>query len=268
MSSVTIFDIKRFAVHDGPGIRTTVFFKGCPLDCWWCHNPESRNSDPEDVLYSRQLGGKEIDCRQTYGKSMGIMDLLKVILKDRIFFEESGGGVTFSGGEPLSQSEALLALLQHCTQHGIHTTVDTCGYTQWSNFTKIIPFTDLFLFDLKLMEPKKHEKFTGMKNELIIKNLVGLLGKHAKVELRIPVIPGVNNSFEEINRYIEFLHNRLNKVPKIHLLPFHNSADKKYQKLDMENRMDELKNDSGMGMGLEYFKQALVSAGFTVGIGG
>ena len=266
MSLVTIFDIKRFAVHDGPGIRTTVFFKGCPLDCWWCHNPESRNSDPEDVIYKRQLGDKEIEYRQTYGKSIGIKDLLKGILKDRLFFEESGGGVTFSGGEPLSQSEALLELLQHCKQHGIHTTVDTCGYAQWSNFKKIIPFTDLFLFDLKLMETNKHEKFTGMKNELIIKNLVGLLSNQANVELRIPVIPGVNNSVEEINKFIEFLNNGLNKVPKIHLLPYHNSADKKYQKLDMENRMDELVNDHGMG--LEYFKQALESAGFAVGIGG
>lgn len=266
MSSVTIFDIKRFAVHDGPGIRTTVFFKGCPLDCWWCHNPESRKSEPEEVRYKRKLGEKEIEYKRTYGNSIEINDLMKEIVKDKIFHEESKGGVTFSGGEPLSQSEALLELLKQCKRHGIHTAVDTCGYSQWSNFEKIIPFTDLFLFDLKLIDVGKHEEFTGVKNDLIISNLVRLLHEHENVELRIPVIPGVNDSKNEIERYIQFLLKKLKRAPKIHLLPYHNIADNKYQKLNMENRMEKLKNS--IGENIEFFKLELESAGFNIGIGG
>jgi pyruvate formate lyase activating enzyme len=266
MSSVTIFDIKRFAVHDGPGIRTTVFFKGCPLDCWWCHNPESRKSQAEKVIYKRKLGEKEIDYTHTYGKSMNIPEVVKEILKDKLFYEESGGGVTFSGGEPLLQPDALFDLLKHCKRKGIHTAVDTCGHTQWINFKKIIAFTDLFLFDLKLIDVEKHEEFTGVKNELIIDNLVRLLREKANVELRIPVIPGINDSKDEIRRYIQFLMLKLEKAPKIHLLPYHNIADNKYQKLNMKNRMKRL--DGTESKNLQSFKQELESSGFTVGIGG
>ena len=222
MSLVTVFDVKRFAVHDGPGIRTTVFLKGCPMDCWWCHNPESRKSDPEVVIYKRRLGEKEIDYKHTYGKSMAINELLYEIKKDILFHEESGGGVTFSGGEPLYQPQALLEILKLCKEKGIHTTVDTCGYAQWKYYERIIPFTDLFLFDLKLLDPEKHEKFTGVKNKLILTNLKRLVNNGVNVELRIPVIPGVNDSQEEINIFIQFILNTFTAIPKIHLLPYHN----------------------------------------------
>ena len=266
MSSVTIFDIKRFAVHDGPGIRTTVFMKGCPMDCWWCHNPESRKSEPEEVIYKRKLGSTEIDARKTYGKTMQIHELTEEILKDRLFHEESGGGVTFSGGEPLHQPEVLLELLKQCKKQGIHTTVDTCGYALWIYYEKILPFTDLFLYDLKLLDPEKHLKFTGVKSESIIENLQKLLNRNVNVELRIPVIPGVNDSREEIQMYINFLRNSIKNAPKIHLLPYHNIADNKYQKLNVEYRMENIEKVNGLN--IDSYKQELESAGFAVGIGG
>jgi len=266
MTSVTVFDIKRFAIHDGPGIRTTVFMKGCPMDCWWCHNPESRSSEPEEVIYTRMLGDKGVESKKKYGKSMKIAELVKEILKDKLFFEESGGGVTFSGGEPLSQTKALVELLEQCKKHGLHTTVDTCGHAQWSSFEKILSYTDLFLYDLKLIDPLKHEKFTGARNELIIENLEKLLDEKAQVELRIPVVPGVNNSEEELEQFRSFLQNKLKKAAKIHLLPYHNIADNKYQKLKVENRMKDLISEKGLS--IHDYKNELSSIGFQVEIGG
>lgn len=266
MTSVTIFDIKRFAVHDGPGIRTTVFLKGCPLDCWWCHNPESRKAEPEEVACLRMIDGKEIESKKTYGQSMSIRELMKEILKDKLFFEESGGGVTFSGGEPMNQSDALLEVLQQCKKHGLHTTIDTCGYAQWSNFEKVIPFTELFLYDLKMVDLKKHQHFTGVKNELILTNLQKLLDRNLNVELRIPLVPGVNNSKEELERYSYFLQNKIHKSVMIHLLPYHNIGDNKYEKLGLKNRMKEIRN--GQGLEIKEVKKELTSAGFEVKIGG
>lgn len=266
MTSVTIFDIKRFAVHDGPGIRTTVFLKGCPLDCWWCHNPESRKDEPQEVRYTRMLGANEIESVKKYGKSMNVRELMKEILKDKLFFEESGGGVTFSGGEPLNQTEALAELLEQCKRQGLHTTVDTCGYSQWSSFEKILPFTDLFLYDLKLIDPSNHEKFTGVKNELIFENLQKLINENTEVELRIPVVPGVNNSREELERFRSCLQKKLKKAPKIHLLPYHNIADNKYEKLGLEHRMNNVVHEPGLE--IKEFRDELTSIGFQVEIGG
>jgi pyruvate formate lyase activating enzyme len=266
MTSATIFDIKRFAVHDGPGIRTTVFLKGCPLDCWWCHNPESRRREPEEVTYMRKLGDLEIESTKVYGKVMAVRQLIREILKDKVFYEESGGGVTFSGGEPLHQPVALLELLQACYKQGLHTTVDTCGYAQWSVFENILPYTDLFLFDLKIMDPEKHWKFTGIRNNLILENLEKLLKNRAAVELRIPFIPGVNDDEKEVNRYLTYLQDKKGKIAKIHLLPYHEIADNKYQKLNIPNRMKDLK--AGDGMDIEDFRNRLGSLGFEVGIGG
>ncbi|MCK5700479.1 MAG: glycyl-radical enzyme activating protein, partial [Cyclobacteriaceae bacterium] len=213
-----------------------------------------------------KLGENEFDARKTYGKSMQIHELMDEILKDCLFHEESDGGVTFSGGEPLFQPDALLELLKKCKIHGIHTTVDTCGYAPWLNYEKIIPFTDLFLYDLKLLDPEKHLKFTGVKNELIIENLQKLLDRNVNVELRIPVIPGVNDSREEIQKFIDLLRNNIKNALKIHLLPYHNIADNKYQKLNMENRMENIEKVNGLN--IDSFKQELESAGFAVGIGG
>lgn len=266
MPTVTIFDIKRFAVHDGPGIRTTVFMKGCPLDCWWCHNPESRDREPEEVKYKRKLGDREVETTKVYGKVMAIQQVMREVLKDKIFYEESGGGVTFSGGEPLYQPEALIELLKACSHQGLHTTIDTCGYAQWNVFEKILPFADLFLFDLKLLNPEKHRNFTGVKNDLILSNLKKLLINGVVVELRIPFIPDVNNDQDEIDEMLKFLKALPRKAHKIHLLPYHETAGNKYKKLKMENRMKAL--DPVNGVEIDQFKLQLESSGFTVGIGG
>ena len=137
MSTVTIFDIKRFAVHDGPGIRTTVFLKGCPLRCWWCHNPESQAMEPITVEIERKVNGKRLKATKTYGEILETMDLMEILLRDRHFYEESDGGITFSGGEPLIQTEALAELLLECKKNGLHTTVDTSGFAPKEQFEKI-----------------------------------------------------------------------------------------------------------------------------------
>lgn len=266
MASVTIFDIKRFAIHDGPGIRTTVFMKGCPMDCWWCHNPESRRPEPQEVTYNRKLGEKEVESKKVYGKSMSTQQLMHEILKDKLFFEESGGGVTFSGGEPLYQPEALINLLKSCSDYRLHTTVDTCGYAQWKVFERILPYTDLFLFDLKLLDPGKHEKYTGVKNRLILENLEKLIAAHAKVEVRIPVIPGINNDGHELDLYMNYLPKFNGKITKIHLLAYHEIAETKYKKLNLENRMKALETKHSME--IQSIQKAFENIGFEVGIGG
>ena len=266
MVSITIFDIKKFAIHDGPGIRTTVFLKGCPLNCWWCHNPESRKTEPEEVAYSRRLGEKEIEQRKTYGKTLSIEDVLLEILRDKLFFEESQGGVTFSGGEPLIQAAGLAELLKQCKKHGIHTAIDTCGHVQWSCFERVLPYTDLFLYDLKLIDPTAHNTYTSVDNQLILANLERLFSQDAHVELRIPYIPGINDTRVETERILSFLGKEVSRDIRIHLLPYHDNAKGKYRKLKVENQMNSLQADKGVE--IEAFRSAIVASGFEVVIGG
>ena len=212
----TIFDIKRYAIHDGPGIRVTVFLKGCPLQCWWCHNPESRNSDT--------------------GRKITLDKLLFEIEKDNIFFEESNGGVTFSGGEPLMQHEFLAAALNECKKRKIHIILDTSGYASPEIFNKIIDSVDLFLYDLKLIDNDAHEKFTGTSNDLILQNLRVLDKAGKNIIIRFPVIPGITNADENITGIAEFLKSLENDYP-VNLLPFHRIAGAKYERLNIPNRM-------------------------------
>lgn len=236
------------------------------MDCWWCHNPESRSREPQEVIYTRKLGEKDIESSKVYGKHMAIQQVLREILKDKLFFEESGGGVTFSGGEPLFQPEALYELLKACSEHGLHTAVDTCGYAQWKVFEKILAFTDLFLYDLKILNPEKHEKFTGLKNDLILDNLGKLLKNEANVEVRIPVVPGVNNDKKQTELFLNFFKGFSEKIPLIHLLPYHEIGDNKYKNLSLENRMKKVKPENGQD--IELFKKRLEAIGMKVGIGG
>ena len=266
MVSLTIFDVKRFAVHDGPGIRTTVFLKGCPLDCWWCHNPESRKKEPEKITYKRKVGGYEVETSKVYGRTINPEELMDEILKDKIFFEESGGGVTFSGGEPLYQIDGLVEMLKRCKLHGMHTVVDTSGYAHWSSIERILPYTDLFLYDLKLIDPQNHQKYTGVNNDLIMQNLEKLLQQNIEVELRIPIVPGVNDSQDVLKHYQDFLEKKLGKAVRISLLTYHNIGDNKYQKLNAENRMKGLANHAGLSV--DDFKRELASSGFLVETGG
>ncbi|MCD4711074.1 MAG: glycyl-radical enzyme activating protein [Bacteroidales bacterium] len=237
---MTIFDIRSFAVHDGPGIRTTLFLKGCPLQCCWCHNPESQDREPVTVDIERKVNGKRIPGKKVYGERMEVDQLVEILIKDAHFYEESGGGVTFSGGEPLMQTDGLAGLLEGCKVHGLNTAVDTSGYAKREQFERIMNMTDLFLFDLKNMDPGLHKQYTGVDNELILSNADFLLGKGATVVFRIPVIPGINTSTEEVAGMIRFLKERADKIEEVHLLPYHRIAENKYRRLQMEQHLTDI----------------------------
>ena len=248
-----IFNIQKFSVHDGPGIRTTVFLKGCPLRCWWCHNPEGLRFDQEK------------DTKPGIGKYYSAKKLFDEIKKDLVFYEESGGGVTFSGGEPLSQIDFLADILELCNSAGIHTAVDTSGYANISHFKKIKDKTDIFLFDLKLMDTVQHLQFTEVSNTEILENLDYLLRNNATVSIRIPMIPKITANIKNIKAIKDFLTTYDHK-PKIHLLPFHRIAEGKYDKFGLINKM----NGSRELMDKEINESKLIfsNAGFDTKIGG
>lgn len=266
MPEALIFDIKRFAVHDGPGIRTTVFLKGCPLNCWWCHNPESQSVKPVTVDVERKLNGKSMMVKKTFGEQIGLEDLLEKILRDQVFFEESGGGVTFSGGEPLMQPVVLESLLKLCKGKGLHTTVDTCGYSKQKYFERIIEYSDLFLFDLKNMDRDLHREHTGVDNGLILSNADYLLKNGARVIFRIPVIPGINTSEDELNRFVSFVDERKNRLEEVHLLPYHRIAGNKYARLKMKQQLaDVMEPDQAF---METLLVRFRTTGLKISIGG
>lgn len=263
---VTVFDIKRFAVHDGPGIRTTVFLKGCPLRCAWCHNPESQAKKPVTVDIERKVNGKSVAGKKVYGEKLELDAVLDSLWKDIHFYEESGGGVTFSGGEPLIQSEALKCLLEACKGRGLHTTVDTSGYARKEQFEEIMDLTDLFLFDLKNMDPGLHKKYTGVDNQLILSNADYLLNSGAKLIFRIPVIPGINTSPEELDAMLSFIEERADRMEEIHLLPYHRIAENKYRRLNMEVKLQEVMEPDEEEM--QLLKKKFEQTGLEVIIGG
>ncbi len=253
-----ICDLKRFAVHDGDGIRTTVFFKGCPLKCLWCHNPESISFLPQTAFYENKCMGcgeckKEgfspEDCpgeaRILYGKEVTVEELLPLILEDTAFYETSGGGVTLSGGECLCQVDFCVLLLKRLKEAGINTAVDTCGFVSREALDKVLPFTDTFLYDLKAFDEEVHIRCTGQSNQRILENLLYLDSVGAKTEIRIPFVPEYNaDQMEKLARFLRPLKN----VKKVKILPYHNYAGSKYAALGMENTLplrlpteDELK---------------------------
>ncbi|MEN8228562.1 MAG: glycyl-radical enzyme activating protein [Bacteroidota bacterium] len=266
MSTVVIFDIKRFAVHDGPGIRTTVFLKGCPLRCWWCHNPESQAMEPITVDFERKVNGKTVPGKKTYGEKIEVDALMEVLLRDHHFYEESGGGVTFSGGEPMMQIDGLTQLLESCRRSGIHTTVDTSGFAKREHFDKILSLTDLFLYDLKNMDSELHKKYTGANNGLIRSNADFLLENSANVVFRIPVIPGVNTTGKEVNRMIGFLKERHELMKEVHLLPYHRIAENKYFRLRMQQQFPDVREPDQAF--IEQLKMRFEESGLEVVIGG
>jgi len=203
-----VFDIKRFAIHDGPGIRTTVFLQGCPLDCQWCHNPESRDMSGSEGSSTDQV------------RPMSVDEILAVVERDRLYYDESGGGLTVSGGEPLAQSEFLLSLLKAARERELRTAVDTCGHAPWSELASIIPVTNLFLYDLKHMIDVHHRAWTGVSNELILENLRRLDQAGARIWVRIPAISGVTDNPENLDALVSFCRN-LDAVQQIHVLPYH-----------------------------------------------
>ncbi|MEI6683951.1 MAG: glycyl-radical enzyme activating protein [Bacteroidota bacterium] len=236
-----VFDIRRFCVHDGPGIRTTVFFKGCPLSCWWCHNPESRDPSPETSVKHLSLGGKAFDRAEIAGKWMTVDEVMTEVGQDRVFYEESSGGVTFSGGEPMLQEAFLAELLQACRQRGFHTALDTSGYATPEAMAHTASLADLVLFDLKIMNNELHRKYTGVSNRVILENLKYLhqSGKH--MILRFPVIPGITDTQENIRDMMAFLGNELAApLPPLSLLPYHSMAKEKYRRFCKTNQLQHL----------------------------
>lgn len=237
-----IFDIKHFAIHDGPGIRTTVFFKGCPLHCWWCHNPESHKILPEkyeNCNFLCNINHSLSSQNDEVGREVTIPELMREIEKDSVFYEESGGGVTFSGGEPTMQPDFLSSLLKECKEAGLHTTVDTSGYAPTRIFEKIIGHTDLFLYDLKLMNDELHQKYTGVSNKLIHTNLKWLDENYKNICIRIPVVPGITDSQENISETINFLM-KLENISEINLLPYHKTGEGKYSRFNKENKLSQI----------------------------
>lgn len=265
VSAGIIFNIQRYSIHDGPGIRTTVFLKGCPLSCWWCQNPESQLSGQEMIFWGDRcigcgacsticpsgaiqikngipitekekciLCGKCIEkcpaiAREMIGEKLTAEEVIKEIEKDLVFYEESGGGVTFSGGEPLRQSEFLEGLLNGCREKKIHTAVDTSGYISWEILNKINPKVDLFLYDLKLMDNERHKKYTGVSNEIILENLEKLSSIHNNIFIRFPVIPGINDDYQNIRKLGEFLSSL--EITQVNLLSYHYIGKDKYRRL-------------------------------------
>ncbi len=244
-----IFDIQRFSIHDGPGIRTTVFLKGCNIRCIWCHNPESQNANPELMLYKEKCTGcgkcKEFcekaftdDCekcgkcaevckfgaRRLCGKEVSAEEIMQTVRRDKKFYEASGGGVTFSGGEPLLQVDFLLELLKKCKEENIHTAIETAGCVSFEHFCKILPYTDLFLFDIKSVDREKHKNFTGADNELVLQNARKLKAKNAEIIFRMPIVPGYND--REVSAAAE-----LAKPNKLELMPYHSICKGKYDAL-------------------------------------
>jgi len=232
-----LFSIKRFTIHDGPGIRTTVFFKGCPLSCWWCHNPEGIQFSPEKSMRVDRLGGREFRREQIIGREWLVEELLELIERDRLFMDESGGGVTFSGGEPLMQPEFLEEIAAACRRSGIHTALDTCGHVHPEVFRSFTGNIDLFLYDIKLIDPVLHEKFTGVSNGLILENLRYLGSKEKNVIIRIPLIPGVNDGIENIEKTASLLTDYVPAAREISLLPYHDAAREKYDRMKIPARM-------------------------------
>ena len=261
-----IFDVKRFSVHDGPGIRTTVFLKGCPLCCSWCHNPEGIGQTPCRFDKALNLNGRRFIKEETIGYEISVDNLFAELEKERVFMDESGGGVTFSGGEPLMQLDFLKEMLKICKTNGMHTAVDTSLYASWDMVKAVLECTDLFLVDLKLMDSAIHQFYTGVSNDLILDNIRKLSDTDATIIIRIPVIPNVTDSTENIQQSILFLQSLNGKIKEVHLLPFHRTANEKYKRVGRENPFGHIESLPKEVM--ENIKNEFTNAGFTVKIGG
>ena len=244
----TIFNIQRFCVNDGPGIRTTVFLKGCPLSCVWCHNPESQRFEPEILFYKDKCTGcgrcvgitaadKNFVCfngaKEICGKTVSADEVTAEVLKDKPFYENSGGGVTLSGGEPLAQYDFSLELLKKAKENGIHTAVETCGYAERSKILEIAKYIDLFLFDYKETDPELHKEYTGFDNKIILENLKALSDAGSKIILRCPIIPGFNDRAEHFKGISETA-DKFGGIEHIEIEPFHPLGESKYSALNRE----------------------------------
>ena len=259
MNAPLIFNIQKFSVHDGPGIRTTIFFKGCPMRCLWCHNPESQNAFAERM---ERKDGKE----EEVGRRYSVSELVRLLAKDQIFYEQSGGGVTLSGGEVMAQDmEYVAALLQALKRVGIHTAIDTCGAVPVQNYEKVLPYTDLFLYDLKMMDSEKHARYTGVSNEQVLENLKYLSSRGAAIDLRLILVKDVNADRADIQAIAEWLKEEQIVVERISLLPYHDFGRDKYRRLHRECTQNFAPPSDG---DVENVKKFLEQCGYRVQTGG
>jgi pyruvate formate lyase activating enzyme len=241
-----IFDLKKYAIHDGPGIRTTVFFKGCPLSCWWCHNPEALSPEPEPVDSDRIRIRKYVNDPSvdgTIGYEVSAAYLMEEIEKDRVFYEQSGGGVTFSGGEPLMQLDFLSALLEGCRNADIRTAVDTSGYAPREALESIAGIVDLFLYDIKIIDEGAHKKYTGITNELILDNIIWLAKRGCRIIPRIPLIPGVTDTDDNLSQIAAFISG-IEGIDEVSLLPYNTIADDKFERFQISSKLGNLERQS------------------------
>ena len=300
-----IFNIQKFSTHDGDGVRTTIFFKGCPLRCMWCHNPESQHYYKELIFHHHKctacgrcvakckqgansiVDGKIVfdrskctacgvctdwcitEARELAGKEYTVDALVKEAMKDKIFYEQSGGGVTLSGGEVMSSQhmDYVEEVCRKLHENGVSVFIDTSGYTDYENLKRILPYVDVFLYDIKVMDPEDHKKYIGVDNSLILENLKKLSDEGAGLYIRLPIIQQVNATDEHIESVIHFLKENNIHARQVNLLPYHDIGKGKYASLDMEYHDDEMSVPVSELM--EHFKSMFEEQGFNkVNIGG
>lgn len=298
-----VFSVQGYSIHDGPGVRTTVFLNGCPLRCKWCQNPESQKLEPALFFFPEKCTGcgacvpacperaislenglsktdRTLCCacgscakacpskaRELVGEEKSAGELLERICRDRIFFASSGGGVTLSGGEVLSQPQFSAALLELCKTEGLHTAIETCGFGSWDSFERILDHTDLVLYDFKHMDSASHKLGTGVGNELILENAERVYHTaKKKMAARVPIIPGFNDTQENMASLASFIMNRLGAGVKVHLLPYHNLGESKKER--MEQYGAQFKTDVPTDESLTFLMRPFESAGIDVVVGG
>lgn len=268
VSGVT-FNIQHYSIHDGPGIRTTVFLNGCPLKCLWCQNPESQNIKPvlffnaekctgcgmcldvcpEDAISineERSVTNRELckghgkcaeacpnEARSIMGRRMTAAEVFEDVNKDAIFYQSSGGGVTLSGGDPIAQPDFSIGIFKLCRGASIHTAIETCGFAKWDVLKSILEYTDLVLFDIKHMDPEKHKEYTGVSNEIILENAKNVVKEMGlPMLMRLPIMPGYNDSAENMEMTARFIADDLENIEKVHLLPYHRLGETKYERME------------------------------------
>jgi len=297
----TVFDIRRYSIHDGPGIRTTVFLKGCALSCWWCHNPESQASRPEVVLHEQRCircGACVAACphgavawvdgapltdrtkceacgtcteacyagaREVAGRTMRVEQVMEAVERDRPFYEESGGGVTLSGGEPLRQPAFTAAVLREAKRRGLHTALDTCGHASWREFERLRQDVDLFLYDLKLVDSERHRRYTGVGSTRILANLRELSRLGHRIVLRVPIVPGITDDPENVAAVCTVAA-ALPHLAGVDLLPYHSIGAGKYRRLDRTYRL--LHTDAPTRWRMDEIGSTMAAAGLPVGTDG